>query len=180
MFIHLTLLWGTTSLKNGLRYKFVGVDLNTLFSYTYMWIFNSACSRHGHIVVHLVVFVSYWFVLLLNVLLICDMKLKMNASMTVSNQVIKKSPSFHICGCVKVPAALTLAKVDRLGWVRWLTLNNRRQLISPKPDSRPRLEGAPYKYLTSCSRLLTLQSCTHSHTSLTRLLPSWASAMGLL
>ena len=70
---------------------------------------------------------------------------------------------------------------DRLGWVHWLTLNNRRQSIGPKPDSRPRLEGARYKYLKSCySPLLTLQSCTHSHTSLTRLLPSWVNAMGLL
>jgi len=34
-------------------------------------------------------------------------------------------------------------------------LNNRRQSVGPKPDSRPRLEGARYKYLTSCSCLLT-------------------------
>jgi len=62
-------------------------------------------------------------------------------------------------------------------------LNNRCQSIGPKPDSRPRLEGARYKYLTSCSCLLTpltLQSRINSHTSLTRLLPSWVNAMGLL
>jgi len=29
--------------------------------------------------------------------------------------------------------------------------NNRHQSIGPKPDCRPRLEGARYKYLTSCS-----------------------------
>jgi len=37
-------------------------------------------------------------------------------------------------------------------------LNNRRQSIGPKPDSRPRLEGAGYKYLTSCSRLFSPSS----------------------
>jgi len=61
--------------------------------------------------------------------------------------------------------------------------NNRRQSIGPKPDSRPCLEGARYKYLTNLltptQPSLTLQSRTHSHTSLTRLLPSWANAMGL-
>ena len=53
---------------------------------------------------------------------------------------------------------------DRLGWVCWLTLNNRRQSVGPKPDSRPRLEGARYKYLTSCSCLLTPPSpFSHAH-----------------
>ena len=33
----------------------------------------------------------------------------------------------------------------RCGWDRWLTLNNRRQSVRPKPDSRPRLEGARQK-----------------------------------
>jgi len=37
-----------------------------------------------------------------------------------------------------------------------------RQSIGPKPDSKPRLEGARYKYLTSCSCLLT-----HPHPSVT-------------
>jgi len=47
-------------------------------------------------------------------------------------------------------------------------LNNRGQSIGPRPDSRPRLEGAHYKYLTNCSRLLSRTSpfshtytCTH-------------------
>jgi len=45
-------------------------------------------------------------------------------------------------------------------------LNNRRQSIGPKPDSRPRLEGARYKYLTSCSCLLPPPhpSVTHTRT----------------
>jgi len=62
-------------------------------------------------------------------------------------------------------------------------LNNRHQSIGLKPDSRPRLEGARYKYLTKLltptQPFLALQSCTHSHTSSTRLLPSWVSTMGL-
>ena len=45
-------------------------------------------------------------------------------------------------------AALTLAEADRCGWDHWLTLNNRRQSVGPKLDSRPHLEGASYKYLT--------------------------------
>jgi len=55
---------------------------------------------------------------------------------------------------------------DRVGCVRWLMLNNRRQSLGPKPDSRPRLEGARYKYLTSCSCLLTPPhpSVTHTRT----------------
>jgi len=43
---------------------------------------------------------------------------------------------------------LTSAKADRCGWDHWLALKNRRQSVRPKPDSRPRLEGALYKYLT--------------------------------
>ena len=40
----------------------------------------------------------------------------------------------------------------------------RRQSIGPKPDSRPRLEGARYKYLTSCSCLLSHPSpFSHAH-----------------
>jgi len=66
---------------------------------------------------------------------------------------------------VKVLAALTLAEVDRCGWDRWLTLNIRRQSIGPKPDSRPRIEGSRYKYLTSCSRLLSPSSpFSHAYT----------------
>jgi len=44
-------------------------------------------------------------------------------------------------------------------------LNNRRQSVGPKPDSRPRLEGACCKYLTSCLCLLTPPhpSVTHTH-----------------
>jgi len=64
----------------------------------------------------------------------------------------------------KVPAVLMSGEVNWFGWVRWLTLNNRRQLIGPKPDSRPRLEGARYKYLTRCSRLLSPSSSfSHAH-----------------
>jgi len=60
---------------------------------------------------------------------------------------------------------LTLAEVDRCGWDHWRTLNNRRQSIGPKPDSRPRLEVACYKYLTSCSRLLSPSlPSSHAHT----------------
>ena len=63
-----------------------------------------------------------------------------------------------------MPAALTL-------WPGPLTdLNNRRQSIWPRPDSRTRLEWARYKYLTNCSRLLSptspfshAHSCTHHH-----------------
>jgi len=66
---------------------------------------------------------------------------------------------------VKVLAALTSAEADRNGWDHWLTLNNRHQSIEPKPDSRPRLEGVHYKYLTSCSRLLSPSSpFSHAHT----------------
>jgi len=43
-------------------------------------------------------------------------------------------------------------------------LNNRRQSVGPKPDSRPRLEGARYKYLTSCSCLLTPHHPSVMHT----------------
>jgi len=47
---------------------------------------------------------------------------------------------------------------------RWLTLNNRRESIRPRPDSRPCLEGACYKYLTNCSRLLSPTSpFSHTH-----------------
>jgi len=38
----------------------------------------------------------------------------------------------------------------------------------------------PDKLLTPTQPYLTLQSRAHLHTSLTRLLPSWVSAMGLL
>ena len=85
---------------------------------------------------------------------------------------------------VKVLATLTSAEADRCSWDHRLTLNNRRQSIGPKPDSRPRLEGARYKYLTKLlmptQPFLALQSRIHSHTSLTKLLPSRASALGLL
>jgi len=44
-------------------------------------------------------------------------------------------------------------------------LNNRRQSIGPRPDSRPRLKGAHYKYLTNCSCLLSPTSAfSHAHT----------------
>jgi len=44
-------------------------------------------------------------------------------------------------------------------------LNNKRQSIGPRPDSRPRLEGARYKYPTNCSRLLSPTSpFSHAHT----------------
>ena len=48
------------------------------------------------------------------------------------------------------------------------------------PDSRPRLEGARYKYLTSCSCLLTppQPSVTHTFAHIIRLLPSWVNATG--
>jgi len=86
----------------------------------------------------------------------------------------------------------TFAKVLRKSWLppcwrrlklicRWLTLNNRHQSVGPKPDSRPRLEAARYKCLTSCWRLLSPSSPfnhAQSHTS-TRLLPSWVSTMDL-
>jgi len=66
---------------------------------------------------------------------------------------------------IKVLAALSSAEADRCGWDRWLTVNNRHQSIGPKPDSRPRLEGARYKYMTSCSRLLSPSShYSHAHT----------------
>jgi len=80
---------------------------------------------------------------------------------------------------VKVSAALTSAEAHRFGWVRWLTLNNRRQSVGPKPDSRPRLEGACYKYLTCCSRLLSPSSpfsCTHHQPDSST---QWVSAMGM-
>ena len=44
------------------------------------------------------------------------------------------------------------------------TLNNRRQSVGLKPDSRPRLEGVRYKYLTSCSPLLNPSSSFSSVT----------------
>jgi len=34
----------------------------------------------------------------------------------------------------------------------------------PRPDSRPHLEGARYKYLTSCLRLLALPHPSVMHT----------------
>ena len=59
-----------------------------------------------------------------------------------------------------------------------------RQSVGPKPDSRPRLEWVHYKYLTKLltpsQPFLTLQSHIHLHKSLTKLLPSWASALVLL
>ena len=75
--------------------------------------------------------------------------------------------------------------IDVAGTVDWRWITGvSRQSIGPKPDSRPRLEGARYKYLTKLlmptQLSFTLQSRTHSHTSLTRLLPSWVNAMGLL
>jgi len=45
-------------------------------------------------------------------------------------------------------------------------LNNRRQSMGPKPDSRPHREGVRYKYLTSCSCLLTAAHPSVTHTSL--------------
>ena len=45
----------------------------------------------------------------------------------------------------KVLAATTSTKADRCSWDHWLTLNNRRQSIGPKLDSRPCLEGARYQ-----------------------------------
>jgi len=61
-------------------------------------------------------------------------------------------------------------------------LNNRRQSVGPNLDSRPRLEGARHKFLTklltSTQPFLTLQSCIHSHTSLTKLLPSLGQHIG--
>ena len=67
---------------------------------------------------------------------------------------------------------------------RWITDVSQ----SGGPDSRPRLEGVRYKYLTSCSRLLSppypIQSRIHSHTSLTETPPlpglaQWACYKGL-
>jgi len=53
----------------------------------------------------------------------------------------------------------------RCGQDRWLTLNNRHQSTGPRPDSRPCPEGARYKYLTNCSRLLSPTSpFSHAHT----------------
>jgi len=44
-------------------------------------------------------------------------------------------------------------------------LNNKRQSVGPKPDSRPCLEGARYKCLTSCSCLLSPTSpFSHAYT----------------
>jgi len=53
-------------------------------------------------------------------------------------------------------------------------LNNRRQSIGPRPDSRPHLEGARYKYLTNCSCLLSRTSPfshAHTHTHIINLTP---------
>jgi len=100
----------------------------------------------------------------------------MVSSLTITGTLISR---------VKVSVALTSAEVIDLAPLCWLTLNNRRQSVWPKPDSRPRIEGACYKYLTTWqavhaySPFLILQSRTHSHTSSTWL-PSWVSAMGLL
>jgi len=87
---------------------------------------------------------------------------------------------------VKVSVALTWLKlIDVVMTADWRWIRDVSQLGGP--DSRPRLEGARYKYLTSCSRLLsppTLQSRIHLHTSLTETHPlsglaQWACYKGL-
>ena len=61
---------------------------------------------------------------------------------------------------VKVSVALTWLKLINVvmtaDW-RWITDVSQ----SGGPDSRPRLEGARYKYLTSCSRLLSIHHLWH-------------------
>jgi len=80
---------------------------------------------------------------------------------------------------VKVLATLTSAEADRCSWDHRLTLNNRRQSIGPKPDSRPRLEGACYKYLTSCSCLLIPTSpFSHAHTRLAHIINQTPPLLG--
>ena len=61
----------------------------------------------------------------------------------------------------------------RCGQYHLLMLNNRRRSIEPRPHSRPCLEGACYKYLTSCSCLLTRlhPSVTHTFAHIINLTP---------
>ena len=85
------------------------------------------------------------------------------------------------CTFLGIPApSFSLIDVVMTADWRWITDVSQ----SGGPDSRPRLEGARYKYLTSCSRLLSLpalQSRIHLHTSLTEnSSPPRVSAMGLL
>jgi len=66
--------------------------------------------------------------------------------------------------CSSAPSLEEADAMSLYGSVDCMSLNNRRQSIGPKPDSRPRLEGARYKYLTSCSCLLsTHPSSPFSH-----------------
>jgi len=66
---------------------------------------------------------------------------------------------------VKVRVAPTLAEADRCSWDRWLALNNRRQSIGPKPDSRPCLEGARFQVCDKAAHVysgLPYHSVTHT------------------
>jgi len=70
-----------------------------------------------------------------------------------------------------------------LAWLKHLDLASHwlEQYTTPvraKPDSKPRLEGAHYKYLTSCSHLLNPTfPILHTHIAHTYQFPSslWAS-----
>jgi len=63
-----------------------------------------------------------------------------------------------------VPVALTSAEViDLAGSVDWRWITGVKS-IGPKPDSRPRLEGAHYKCLASCLCLLTPRHPPHTRT----------------
>jgi len=62
------------------------------------------------------------------------------------HQRVRRCPQKNVTiAGILISSIKVLAAADRCSWDRWLTLNNRRQSIGPKPDSRRRLEGARYQ-----------------------------------
>jgi len=94
---------------------------------------------------------------------ICTACLQATEGSTVSS--IKVKIAGILISTVKVLAAPTSAEADRCSWVRWLTVNNRRQSIVPKLDSRPCLEGARCQVPDKATHLysaLPYPSVTHT------------------
>jgi len=82
-----------------------------------------------------------------------------------------------------VSVALTSAEViDLAGSVDWRWITGVSQLGLSQTVGHAQKGRAinTWQAAHAYSPLLTLQSRTHSHTSWTRLLPSWVNAMGLL
>ena len=80
---------------------------------------------------------------------------------------------------VKVLAAPTSAEADRCSWIRWLTLNNRRQSVGAKLDSRQRLEGVHYQVLDKAAHAYSAFPYPSVTCTLTHIINQTSSLPGL-